>query len=175
MDKPQTSSQRAADRYGITDTLHRYCHGIDRYDIAMLKSAFWADGTDDHGSGPVPSHAFCDNLFIAIKDMKCTQHVLSNILIDFQSDKDATTESYCVAYHQLDGPDGLQELVVGGRYLDQLEQRDAVWKIKSRIYVMDWNRTGPLTHQTEGGIFDSLNIRGQRYPNDASKDYVARL
>ncbi|HBF89936.1 MAG TPA: hypothetical protein DDX09_02110, partial [Hyphomonas atlantica] len=36
-------------REAIRDCLFRYARGIDRADEAMLRSAYWPDGTDHHG------------------------------------------------------------------------------------------------------------------------------
>ncbi len=37
-------------KQSIHEVLARYCHGIDRCDIDMLKSAYWPDATDTHGT-----------------------------------------------------------------------------------------------------------------------------
>ena len=162
------------DRIAIEDALNRYCHGVDRCDLAVLQSAFWEDGTDDHGDGPVNAHAWASDLLVAIATMRCTQHAISNVMIDFSGGLSAKAQTYVVAYHQFDGEDGPLEMVVGGRYLDHFEKRSAEWKIVSRVYVMDWNRTVPSAAMWSGGLFDQLKIRGARYPEDPSQDFVAR-
>lgn len=56
------------DREMIRDCLYRYCRGIDRTDEAALRSAYWPDGTDDHG-------AYRDN--VTLKD--CLEHPILEI------------------------------------------------------------------------------------------------
>jgi hypothetical protein len=143
-------------RVKIADMLTRYSRGIDRCDIDTLLSVFWADGTCDYGSGV---------------SMLRTQHATSNMAIDLDGDK-ARAETYCQAYHEIEGPDGRTEMVVGGRYLDRLERRDGVWKIFSRVYVMDWNRNIPSTCEWDSGIYANLKNRGARWPDDLLKAFL---
>ncbi len=152
-------------RVKIADLLTRYSRGIDRCDIDTLTAVFWPDGTCDYGSGVSNAHDWARNTVAALKGMLRTQHAISNLCIDIDGDK-ARAETYCQAYHELDGPDGRTEMVVGGRYLDRLERRDGVWKISSRVYVMDWNRNIPSTCEWDTGIYATLNNRGARAPND---------
>ena len=153
-----------ADKQAITEALIRYCHGVDRCDLALLKSAFWADGAADYGTAASPSHAFCEALVPLLLGMQATMHNLSNVLILLDGDR-ARAMSNCVAYHQTAGPDGPLELIAGGRYLDDLEKRGGEWRIAARVYVLDWSRTGPSSHGHEG-LFAQLTNRGARYPDD---------
>ena len=41
--------QQLADREAIRDVAIRYCRGVDRLDVDVLKSAYWPDATDHHG------------------------------------------------------------------------------------------------------------------------------
>lgn len=152
------------DKLAITEALYRYCHGVDRCDLAMLKSAFWEDGAVDYGTLGGPSHEFCDTLVPALLGLKATMHNVSNILITLDGDK-ARAMSNCVAYHQTDGEAGPVELIAGGRYLDDLEKRGGQWRIFRRLYVLDWSRTGPSSHGYEG-LFAQLTNHGARYPDD---------
>lgn len=163
---------RVADRFAIIDAIHRYCHGVDRCDIETLQSAFWEDATDDHGAGPELAHPWAVGLLEVLKTMRCTQHAVSNIMVQFEGATKARVQTYCVAYHQFDVEGAPQEMVVGGRYLDALEKRGGKWRISSRVYVMDWNRNTPSAAMWEGGLYDQLKHRGLRFPEDLSRGYV---
>lgn len=153
------------DKQAIHEVLVRYTHGVDRCDLAMLKSAYWPDGTDDHGTFSGNAMEFCEIIVETLRGLDRTMHSISNVMIDLCGDK-AKVETYCVAYHQFATPDGQVEMVVGGRYLDQMQKRDGEWRIFHRLYVMDWNRNVPSTAQWDGDLYSQLATRGARTPDD---------
>jgi hypothetical protein len=156
--------QAVIDKQAIGEAMLRYCHGVDRCDLAMLKSAFWEEGTADYGAFVGPNGTFCEVLVPTLQGMTSTMHNVSNTLITLSGNK-AKSVSNCVAYHQMDTPDGAIEIVSGGRYLDDFEKRDGEWRILNRTFVLDWNRTGPSTSANEGMFAQMTNI-GARYPDD---------
>ena len=97
--------------------------------------------------------------------MRLTQHAIGNVIIEFDGSR-ARTETYCVALHILGEPGSETEMTVGGRYLDTLDRRTGEWRIVERLYVMDWNRQRPATMRVEGGLYDNLQRRGERSPED---------
>lgn len=165
--------QDVADRQAIYEVLVRYSHGVDRCDLDMLKSAYWPDGTDDHGTFTGNAMEFCEMLIPALKAMHSTMHNIGSHLIDLRGDA-AKVQSYCVAYHQLPSPEGDIEMVVGGRYLDRMTRRDGKWRIQDRVYVMDWNRNGASTQSLEGDLFGQLKTRGSRYPDDPFYSFMPK-
>lgn len=158
--------QALLDRAAILDVLARYCRGVDRCDAETLKSAYWPDALDDHGTFNGNAMEFVDGLVPALRGMDRTMHAISNMLIELTGET-ATAETYCHAYHEFSDPDGGKvEMVVGGRYLDRFEKRGGEWRIAHRLYVMDWNRNGPSTAEWEAGIYGQLRTRGGRWPDD---------
>ncbi|WP_448586802.1 nuclear transport factor 2 family protein [Thermaurantiacus sp.] len=149
------------DRQAIAEVLVRYCRGVDRCDAALLKSVYWPDATDDHGTFSGNAHAFVEQLIPALLAMDRTMHAISNVSIRLLGEQ-ATAETYCRAYHEFDGPSGKVEMEVGGRYLDRFEKRGGEWRIAHRLYVMDWNRNGPSTASWTEGIYARLQVRGGR-------------
>jgi hypothetical protein len=158
----------------ITDALTRYSRGIDRCHLPSLQAVFWPDGTADYGSGAQNAYAWAEATVGALARMRRTQHAISNLLIEVDGDQ-ATAETYCQAYHELDTPDGgVLEMVVGGRYLDRLERRNGEWRIAERLYVMDWNRNIPSTSQWDEGIYAGLKRRGGRLPDDPLAPFLVK-
>ncbi len=154
-----------ADRLAIAEVLTLYSRGIDRCDLETLTATFWPDATAQYGAQAQNAHVWAAATVAALKTMRRTFHSLSNMLITVAGDS-ARAETYCTAYHEITGPEGLVEMVVGGRYLDTLEKRDGAWRIASRLYVMDWNRNVPSTAEWETGIYAGLPNRGARKPDD---------
>jgi len=157
-----------ADRLAIAETLALYCRGIDRCDGALLAAVFTPDARIDYGDGAQTPSETIPGLLAGLGAMRLTQHNIANTVIRFTGDAAAKAETSCVALHIIPAPEGEIELVVGGRYLDRLEQREGRWRIAERLYVMDWNRSGPATMQVSGGLFDTLQRRGGRGPDDPS-------
>ncbi len=156
-----------ADRLAIAETLALYCRGIDRCDAEQLAAVFTPDAHLDYGSGAAPIAETIAGLMAGLGGMRLTQHNISNTVMRLDGDT-ARAETNCVALHIIPTPDGEIELVVGGRYLDRLVKLEGRWRIAERLYVMDWNRTAPASMQLEGGLFDGLQRRGARTPEDPS-------
>ncbi|MFM9937012.1 MAG: nuclear transport factor 2 family protein [Novosphingobium sp.] len=157
--------EQVADRLAIMDVLNRYARGIDRCDLTALRSVWWPEAVADYGTGEVNALDWSEGVIPALATMRRTQHFLGNMLIDIDGAA-ATAETYCRAWHEVNSPDGPQEMEVGGRYLDRLEQRDGGWRLLHRRYVLDWSRNGPSTAQWDGPLYGTLTRHGQRMPHD---------
>ena len=118
----------------------------------------------DYGAYHGPAHAFCDPLAEAIKRYENTQHQISNMLVEIEGDS-ARSETYLTAHHYLVGdPD--MEMTYLGRYLDQMEKRDGVWKIMFRKIVMTWHQNAPGSKDEERNPSLKDISRADRYPDD---------
>ncbi|MBI1403188.1 MAG: DUF4440 domain-containing protein [Porphyrobacter sp.] len=156
-----------ADRLAIAETLALYCRAIDRCDAALLAEVFSPDARIDYGDGAKSPGETIPGLLAALGAMRLTQHTIANTVIRIIGER-AKAETHCVALHIIPGPDGDEEVVVGGRYLDRMVKREGRWRIAERLYVMDWNSTRPTTMRLEGGLFEGLRRRGSRGSADPS-------
>ena len=113
------------DREAIRDCIFRYCRGIDRADEATLRSSYWPDATDCHGSYNGPVEGFFQWALSVFKTGPRNIHQVSNILIELKSDSKAVVESY---FHALQrGPasnGGARQFLLAGRYCDLFEKRN---------------------------------------------------
>ena len=130
------SVAEVADRLAIIEVIHAYARGIDRADEHLLKSACWEDAELDYGGYKGLAYPFCESLPNALRNYSNTQHQISNTLI-FLDGSRASSESYLTAHHLR--PDGT-EMTYIGRYLDKMEKREGVWKIKYRKIIMTWHQ-----------------------------------
>ena len=130
------------DEYEIKKVAHKFARGLDRADKEIIQSCFHPDGTDDHGIFTGPASEFCDWVMEQLKNYRATQHIVSTQNAEINGNA-AVCESYFFAHHLMDGPDGGLEIISSGRYIDALEKREGVWKIKHRQAVFDWSRVGP--------------------------------
>ena len=182
-------------RKNIQEVLTRYCRAIDRCDLELLRSVYWPDGIDDHGTFSGNAMEFCEVVIPALQaNFEVTMHAITTVHMDVSGDT-ACCECYVVAFHKFRGdrdkaeqifgsryaaqlglPDAAtmpQQFFFGGRYLDRFERRDSEWRIAKRTVVMDWNDTRPSGEILDQGLFTALALRGQRGPLDPA--YSNRL
>ncbi len=152
--------QRLKDRQAIYDCLMRYSRGVDRLDVELLKSAYHADATDDHGIFNGNAWEFAEFIgpFDASIGVHQQTHRVDHALIEFVGLNEARVESYNLTFIDAETDDGMTAAMVGGRYLDRFERRDGEWKIAHRLYVMDWNRNMPSTVDWQGSFFADLAV-----------------
>lgn len=155
--------QTLLDKQAITEVLVTYAHAIDKGDEALLRSVFHPDSEHNHGfQGPssapnLPASADKPADFVGfalgyLKGFSCSHHQLGTPLIKINGNS-AESECYFTATQIMRAkgdplaPDGALdhelEIGAGGRYLDELEKRDGVWKIRRRSGEMDWQRALP--------------------------------
>jgi hypothetical protein len=163
-----------ADRLAIQDVLAKHSRGVDRASQTILESCYWPDATVAYGGFNGNAHEFCAMLPGAIKGYARTQHSITNTAFEFRGDM-AYVETYVTAYHYRAVPGGQDtEMTYLGRYLDRLQKRGDVWKIKHRQVVMDWNQNADTTAILEGPPFAGL-ARGARHPDDPLDHMLANL
>ena len=121
----------------------RYCRGVDRLDVDLMRSAYHADATDDHGVFVGPADALCERVVQSHRRYDATMHCILNHAIEFVDETTATGEIYNVTYlrQTVDGEPRLHTW--WGRYLDRYECRDGRWAIAHRVCVHEWTRTEP--------------------------------
>jgi hypothetical protein len=153
--------QQLHDKQSITEVLLTYTRAIDTLDENLLRSVFHSDSEHNHtfvgpSSNPnLPSTATEPGDFVAyalnfLKRFVKTHHQLGPPLITVAGHH-AQSECYFTATHllpsetdqsaQATAQEPKTEWSVGGRYVDELEKRDDVWKIRRRTGFADWRRT----------------------------------
>jgi hypothetical protein len=129
-----------ADRIAIRDVLDRYCRGIDRLDADLVNSVYWDDAIDDHGTYKGAGKDFAAFVIPILRDnFTGTMHCLNQSLIELDGAR-AKVETYFSAHHWRGdyGSDGVE--LVGGRYVDVLEEREGEWRIRDRVVIIEWAR-----------------------------------
>ena len=153
-------------REAIRDCLFRYARGIDRTDEAALRSSYWPDGTDNHGSYKGSASGFIDWALKVLPHIERGIHQIHNILIEFR-EGGAAVESYFSAFQRQPGAEGpMQQWDMKGRYLDWFVERDGEWRVLHRLVVFDWVEELPLPTAPESERFGARQPIGGRYPDD---------
>jgi len=145
-------------RQQIADLTMAYCRGVDRADVALLKSVFHDDSVVVTGVFNGGGHDFATEICrIVTETFTMCFHSIANQWIEVDGDR-AIGETYVIAASDF-ACEGGSEMLTGGRYVDRFERRDGVWKIAERNFVLDWNRTDPPTSSAEG-MYAALDLRG---------------
>ena len=155
------------DREAIRDCMYRYCRGIDRFDEAALRSAYWPDATDQHGRYSGPVEGFFELVKQGYSANPRNVHQVSNILIEFESETVAVVESYFNALQRSSRKDGtLNQVLLAGRYCDRFEKRGGEWRVAKRVVVYDWVEEQTPPEQAEDVRFGLRKPIGGSCPQD---------
>ena len=155
--------QRLLDEAAIGRVLAQYCRGVDRGDEALIRDAYWADATDEHGTYKGSGHAFAGFVVKALNaHALATQHTMQQTIVDLR-DKTAFVESYVLARHKVSRDRQLVLETFGGRYVDRFEHHDGAWKIAHRVVATEWRRVDPVP---AGKLRGNLGVWGSRDETD---------
>jgi hypothetical protein len=145
----------------VRQVLYRYCRGIDRIDLDLVRSCYHPDAVDDHGAFKGDVEAFVAWIGRLLPRYGVTTHQLFQTLVERHPSRDdvVRTETYGVAEHQTPGGPAELNLTIAFRYLDTFEDRGDGWKIADRLCTTEWVRAND-----PAGIFpvDERFLRGSR-------------
>jgi ketosteroid isomerase-like protein len=153
------AAETLTDREAIREAMARYCRGIDRLDIDLIKSAYHPDAFDDHGPFKGLRDDFVDWIVPFLRrEYVSSNHQLTTQSIDVQGDV-AYVETYAIVVQVKEVGDETLWFVANSRYVDRFERREGDWRIAHRVVVTDsartdtvspWRGTSPLSSMTRG-------------------------
>ncbi|MEM9035986.1 MAG: nuclear transport factor 2 family protein [Actinomycetota bacterium] len=145
--------QELADREAIRDVALRYCRGVDRLDVELMRSAYWPDAVDEHGSFVGNAHRFAEYCMTAHDRWSWTMHSIFNHSIELGDDgASASGEIYNVSTLCRVDTGAIDTWY--GRYLDRYERRAGEWRIIHRVCVH---------HGTASAELPSMDIDASGY------------
>jgi hypothetical protein len=149
------SPARLTARLAIQDVEYRWCRAIDRRDYASIPDLFHEDAYDDHGAYKGGITGLIDWLRVRHQSVEFCMHQMTNVLVEFADDENALAEIYLTVVqryapgeagglsHLVKTPfrsDSHVDLISRSRYVDRLQQRNGVWKILKRTFVLEWRQ-----------------------------------
>lgn len=160
------------DKQAITELLHRYCRGVDRCDVGLIRSVYHEPSVDDHGYWRGSGHDFATFIVNRLTAANtATLHSVTNVLIQLDGDR-AVCEAHVYASMVRRDDEAMADFFAG-RYLDVLERRDAEWGIVDRTVVVDWARSASVGASTGFPVpLDDYAV-GARTPDDPSDGLFA--
>ena len=137
-----------------------------------MKSSFHEDASVDYGVFDGPAMDFCDLMGKDVGPGPVALHRIANQWIKFDDQDHARSETYGVIYSP--GIRGHRDgqSMIGGRYLDLHERREAVWRLSYRQFVLDWNVNAPASGSALPG-YQSPSVHGTRQGDDPSFAFLA--
>ena len=88
-------------------------------------------------------------------------HQFSNVRIWLDGPEHARSETYGdVTLRRYDESGQAHDLRNLGRYIDEWEKRDGEWRISKRVFVLDFDQSGP-----NAGFFQTLGKRDKTDPS----------
>ena len=116
--------QRLLDEQEIRAVVLRYCRGVDRLDLELVRDCYHADATDEHGTFVGTRDEYVAWVGEVLTRFEGTMHLVANQLVEVVGDR-ARCETYGVAHHWGDPPeDHRRNFTTGFRYVDRFERRD---------------------------------------------------
>ncbi len=143
-----TERSETWDRQQILDVVLRYCQGIDRLDLELVRSAYHHDGIDHHTGfdGTADEYVAWVGPLLS-RFMAGTMHTVGNHRVELFGDE-AVSETYLTATHWGHDPAHAgTTFTTGARYVDHMAFRDGRWAIAERWAVREYVRSdaGRLT------------------------------
>jgi hypothetical protein len=155
----------------IKNVVLRYCRGIDRMDLAMVRSCYHKDADDHHGEFAGGVDEALGWVWDVLDTYGSTVHMVANMLVELDplTTTAARCESYGVALHFAGGEGGRPGVAIGFRWIDDLEQRapaeeEPAWRFSRRVATTEWIRK--FADGEYASIPDRL-ITGRRDRSDA--------
>jgi hypothetical protein len=141
MDEAQV--QALLDKQAIHEVVLRYCRGVDRLDLPLVRSCYHPDGVDHHTGFTGSADAYVAWIDGGLRRFTGTMHLIGNHLCELQGDT-AYTETYGTAHHWGEPlADSTVNFTSAFRYVDRFERRDGEWRISERFAVREWTRAIP--------------------------------
>ena len=169
MSEVDSKIQGILDKESIRELVCTYCRAADRHDNELMRSLYHEDAYDDHGSFfKGKAMEFLDLLPEIQKSMGILHHNVTTHNIKLNG-KIAEGETYIIAFHQVLTEEGNYDVLIGGRYFDEYEKRNDIWKFSSRAVDADWVYVNDpsqvnLTHpMIEGADIGSPNKEDPSY------------
>jgi hypothetical protein len=129
----------------LRQVLARYCQGVDRIDPDLTLSCFLPAAPVDYvGIYAGPIEGFVDFVMASHRRLRGHFHLIGNVLID-TSLGFVRSETYVTITLWKQAADGVSEVTVRGRYLDEWQADDSGsaaaagprWRIARRTHLID--------------------------------------
>jgi hypothetical protein len=145
--------------------------GEDRRDADLIKASYWPDSTVDFGIFLGNFDEYLAWVVPGSPAIPVTQHVLGQSVIKLQGTA-ALVETHVMSYHRINMGDEERDIIIGGRYLDRMEEHGGDWRIAKRTMLYDWFQDFGVSIDWANGVMGAPFSAGH-YSGRAVGDYSA--
>jgi hypothetical protein len=154
----------------VKNVVLRYCRGVDRMDLALVRSCYHPDADDHHGDFAGGVDEALHWVWDVLATYSSTVHLVANMLVEIDpaTPWSARCESYGMALHFDGGEGGRRGQAIGFRWIDDLERRassDGVveWRFSRRVATTEWIRRFA---EDEFSVIPDRFLKGRRDRDD---------
>jgi hypothetical protein len=131
------------DRLEIVDLTVAYCWALDTRSWSDLDEVFLPDASAELAAPLLQGRdKIKARIRGALEPLDDSQHMVTNHQVAVDSDT-ATSRCYFHAQHVRRGLEGGENLIIAGRYEDDLKRTSAGWRISHRQLVVMWREGNP--------------------------------
>jgi hypothetical protein len=160
--------QALLDKQAITELVTSYCRACDRRDVEAIRALYHSDSRDDHGSFYEGRGMDYVNRIATMWALNETmQHHMTMINIRVDGDY-AESEAYGLHFMQSRTETGLEDNIVGSRFLDKYERRAGLWKFSHRTHIIDWSVLSKPSQLCVAGPMFAGSLRAGKDESDPS-------
>lgn len=127
-------------RREIEEVVLRYCRGVDRADLELVRSAYHPDAVEHHPGFDGTFAEYMIWLETTIAKYDGLMHIVGNHLSTVKGDR-AVAETYAMGVHWAGAIDDERNFTSGIRYIDRMERRASRWAIAERWVLREWVRS----------------------------------
>jgi hypothetical protein len=136
-----TARTPESDRAAIREVVLRYCRGVDRLDMELVRSAYHPNAIDHHTGFSGTVDEYIAWVSTALQRLTGTMHIIGNQLIELSGEV-AVSETYGTAVHWGSPADEPRNNFTSGfRYVDLMTFEGGRWAIRERWAVREWTRS----------------------------------
>lgn len=141
----ESKLREIVDRHEIWQVMLRYCRGLDRLDVALVRSCYFDDCIEDHGhyvGGPDGFIEWANSISLRYES---TQHAVLNHYCELDGD-----DAYCETYfHFTAVRTEAPHFMSTGRYVDHFQRRNGEWRIANRVTIVDGTYDIDESHESK--------------------------
>jgi hypothetical protein len=162
--------QQLLDRQQIQDVLTRYSRAVDRADVALLRTCYHADATEDHGGVfRGLAHDYIERIAGLLPRAGILNHLVTNVLVEFTAADVARVEAYILTFARMKKDGEKFDTLTLARTVDRFERRAGAWAIAARRMCWEWNHEMPMNESWGRGLIAAdpkALLRGAKHPAD---------